>query len=423
MSNAMKSIWPALGVVLLVGWYSVLPFERIPTLEYHGFTLKVSYFIGVLLSLWGVLNLNWLRRIKLSLSDKFLVLFGLIATLSTLAGYVEPRNAIVLALWWLMIALYLLSSRMDLYRIVANAILLATFAVSIFGLYQFIGDSLGLAPSLTGLRDEYTRHVLGFPRIQSVALEPLYFSNFLLVPLFLALKRSGEAKTFWNKYWWLSVLLLINIILGQSRGAYLGLGASLIILVAHLIMRGGKQHLARLALTVIAAMIISAGLVTLNGRKTLTDSFKEHAFAQDATNQGSVGGRVDGYRQAFEYFKEKPLLGWGPGSFGTLAKTDNSPNYQIANNIYLEVLAETGILGLIAFFGFLLLLTIESWRAYRAGSDATRRTILYLGLGLVAVFIQYNFFSTLYIIYIWAFLALLRSQFDNSKSVILKPKA
>ena len=248
------SRWPK---VLLVLWFLVLPFERIPTVEYHGFTFKASYLAGLLLILWAIFNIKLLVQKSFTASDRLLLLFGLIASIATLIGYHEPRNLIVLALWWLMIMLYFVSSRLISAPKIEGVILAITTIVCLFGVYQFIGDSLGLPTTYTGLRDEYTRIVLGFPRIQSVALEPLYFSNFLVVPLFLALKRSGEIYKFWNKYWWLSVLILINIILGQSRGAYLSHIVSLLLLVFYLIWQTRSRQIARVALGIIAAMKIS----------------------------------------------------------------------------------------------------------------------------------------------------------------------
>ena len=54
---------------------------------------------------------------------------------------------------------------------------------SVFGLYQFFGDIIGLPTFATGLKDHYTKAVFGIPRIQGTAVEPLYFAGMLVIPL------------------------------------------------------------------------------------------------------------------------------------------------------------------------------------------------------------------------------------------------
>ena len=74
--------------------------------------------------------------------------------------------------------------------------------VSIFGIYQFLGDLvLGLPTFLTGLRPQYTKAVFGYPRVQATAIEPLYFAGMLFWPMFLMillLLNNLKFRDFWN---------------------------------------------------------------------------------------------------------------------------------------------------------------------------------------------------------------------------------
>ncbi|HLB32163.1 MAG TPA: O-antigen ligase family protein [Patescibacteria group bacterium] len=420
-----QSFYPSRWVAgLLALWFFVLPFERLPTLEYAGFTVKISYIVGLavlLFWLWG--------RSKLSFrpSDWWLAAFWSAALLGLLSSPSPPRSIIVFLMWSFVFLLYFAVSRLMVkygaYLKIEKVILITAAIVCLFGLFQFIGDSFGLPSTITGLRDFYTHTVLGYPRIQSVALEPLYFSNFLLAPLFLALKQSSEMNKLWNKYQWLAILILVNIILGFARGAYLALIISLIILAIYLLYQRKIRPLVSVFGAIIISLVISYGFIVLSTRQLNLRDIARHTIAQDTQSSDSVGGRLGTYRLAWQQFRTKPILGHGPGSFGPLATPNNQSlnGYGIVNNEYLEILAETGAVGLMVFLGFLVTLAYEAWRGYNRSDSAKRQTIFYLGLGLLAVFIQYNFFSTLYIIYIWAFLALLRSQFDNPNNVILKP--
>jgi len=418
-----KYIGQRLGSILVALWFFLLPFEYIPTVEFHGFTIKTSYLAGILILTWSVFDKKIITRKKFSTSDWLLLLFWLAGAVATTLGIHEARNLIILALWGFMIMLYYCASRLIDYARIEKIILISAAVVSLLGILQFIGGSIGLDTAYIGLRPLYIKSILGFPRIHSVLLEPMYLANFLFIPFFLAIRKSFQQPKTVNKYWWLAILILADIILTQSRGAYLSLLVAIILLVIHWLWRKYYSKIARLMFVGLASIVLASGLILINGPRALIDNFANHAVGQDIPSADSVNYRFDNYRSAYKMFIDKPLLGHGIASFGTLTHRANFTGYDIVLNEYLEILAETGAVGFIAFLGFLAALAYESRRAYRAGNESQRQTILYLGLGLLAVFIQYNFFSTLYIIYIWAFLALLRSQVDNYSNVILKPKA
>lgn len=438
---------------LLYALFFTLPFERIPTLEVFGFTLKASYIVAIILVATYIIKKY--HSIAYSTSDYILVLFWLFGSITLLWSANTQLGAIIILLWLLMFILYFVVARAlsdeKTREKVENIVLLSTTLVCIFGIYQFIGDSLGLSSSFTGIRYWYSKQIeiLGFPRIQSVALEPLYFSNFLLVPLFIAIKkyftfsqkienRSSRfsvlfdklkldlrLETFGNKYFWIITLILINIILGVSRGAYLALIISLILMLLYLALNWKKYRELKIKLVGLAAAIVISGALSylgiyaLNG-KSAAFNFQSHAAVEDTESGTSVPGRVETFKRAWNYFKGKPLGGIGVGSFGTLNyfyDEQHLKHYGTVNNIYLEILAETGGIGIILFLLFLLFYMRDLYQGFNKLDDQKKLAATLLSLGVLAIFIQYNFFSTLYIIYIWVFLALLKSniKFKNDK--------
>ncbi|TBR24376.1 O-antigen ligase family protein [bacterium] len=103
------------------------------------------------------------------------------------------------------------------------------------------------------------------------------------------------------------------------------------------------------------------------------------------------GGRLGAWRIAWSAFSERPLAGWGPGSFGFLYKRDRSAGlayaegpdvaFPHAHNDWLEVLAATGLLGGAAY----------AW-AHAAAGGAARRVWGPAGAaglgGAAALFVQ-----------------------------------
>jgi O-antigen ligase len=407
--------------------FSVLPFERIPSHSLFGFTVKLSYIIGVILLLITGL-LYWKKQIKIQWfeADKALMVLWVMALLSLTQTTILSRGLVIAAMWLFMFLLFIVVSNYlrskEMIQKTEMIILGATTLVCLFGIYQFIGDSLGLSHSITGLRDLYAKEVLGYPRIQSVALEPLYFSNYLLLPLFVAMRRVLEEKT-WRSYsFFVTTLIGVNIILGVSRGAYLavviGIGVVLGWAIWCSMRKQGEQlaHLknwTRLLGALILSVIVSALMVVSFRGYTVSQSLLGHVQVDDTKSGTSVPGRLETYRIAGNYFLKHPIFGIGLGDFGPRTLTSqaefNKYGYGIVNNEYLEIASETGLLGLFAAICFLWFYSKELISAYRNAGSNKRWRIVFLVAILVAFLIQYNFFSTLYIIYLWVFLAWIRA--------------
>jgi O-antigen ligase len=417
----LKKYW----VYILV---ASLPFERIPSfnasVNAHTFTIRISYiiafvgFIAFIKIFWGLLKSRWT-------SPQFwLLVYLFVAFLSGIAALNVNRSFFALAATILTIGAGLIISRtakITQMPMVYKVLSAATVVVCLFGLYQFIGDALGLSNSLTGLTPNYTRRVFGFPRIQSTGLEPLFFGNFLLIPFGLTLAKALSGRA--NK--WTYILLLVvtaTMTLTLSRGTYYAAIAGSIGLAIMLTRKQTLRSAATSLIVLLAGIGLSIGLIAAvttlrpsegrSGDKALKQ-FAKQSTTVAATTTSADSDRVVNRKLAVEAFKKRPLIGYGLGNFGTYVQTTRpglyGPNTSrvVVNNEYLEILAETGIAGALALLGFALTL---GWKVFYRLIFASAEERVWL-LGLVAVAggfaIQFNAFSTLYIMHIWVALGLL----------------
>ena len=82
--------------------------------------------------------------------------------------------------------------------------------------------------------------------------------------------------------------------------------------------------------------------------------------------------------------------------------------WKIVNNEFIEILAENGILGLFFFCLFILFLIVRSIKAIIITKDEYLRAILVGLLGaFIGVLVQYQTFSTLYIMHVWFLIGLM----------------
>lgn len=415
---------------LLVAFF--LPFERIGSLELAGATIRASQIFALLmLASWALyaLTKNKIAKEKSPLLI-FLPIFWALSMLSIIKSVNVERSILVFVFeFFVMIVALILPNILNTQKKIEKAvriIILSAVVVSVFGIYQFLGDMLGLPSSITGLREHYTKEVFGFPRVQSTALEPLYFGNFLLIPasimigLYLEKKESFQEfkKIKKNSITTIAILglIVLNILLTVSRGAYLGLAVVLVLSAVLFFKKLMKpSRIIGIAVAGILAVNVLLAFIGLNGTREV------EVFTDQITNLSSGAGiveRVKTYEDSVEFISKNPLLGVGIGNFGPqIALSPNqtpSDGWLIVNNIYLEIAAERGIPAVLVFIGMICMLVLRSFRAYKEAQSSSQKTLLVtLTVALVAIYIQYSTFSILYIFHIWFLVGLLISQQNN----------
>jgi O-antigen ligase len=133
--------------------------------------------------------------------------------------------------------------------------------------------------------------------------------------------------------------------LTASRTAYVGL----LILVLLLFMYSKKK--ARfIAVTCFLAIVLSASVPSMYKDRFISLKEVTTTIAGNEEPNGSVGGRWDLIRDAWLVFLKYPLFGCGMDSFKRIP-FDEKPYRTIGetHNLLMQVLAETGLVGLFAF--------------------------------------------------------------------------
>ncbi|GAY12224.1 putative serine/threonine protein kinase [Pseudonocardia sp. N23] len=184
--------------------------------------------------------------------------------------------------------------------------------------------------------------------------DPNFWGRFLILGLPFGLAfvhRSLTRRSRWELLFsaGASLSILVGIYLTQSRGTMLaaGLTVAVWLVVAGPRIRRRAFFLAPLSLLVLLLPGIGDRLLTLT---QAVSSAPDYAADQSLTERGNVGD------VAFGVFKANPLFGTGPGSFATSMQqyaplTDAGPTGDITatHNLYLELLSESGIVGMLGW--------------------------------------------------------------------------
>lgn len=410
---------PQIGL-FLVGFF--LPFERMPTVELGGLTVKINHILIIFLALAFIGQKIAQGKLRLPQDPGrfFLLLFLLTLTFSLPAAINLTRSLEVLAFMILMGITYLTVTLVvedkESLILAIKGILWGAVVAALLGLFQFFGDMINLPTQVTLLKEGYDKSTFGFARVMAASQEPLYFSNYIFIPFFvgLLLLIRGQMHEVFKKSWaiLLVLALLINLVLAISRGAYLAFAITFVIFVILQVKIIFQPKVLAGAVMVVVVVLLGSYLALLKSEPQAIDEFVSHVKVEDRDVGESVVSRVNASRQALDLFGDKPIFGIGLGNFGPQVQgnIDEEPDtgWFIVNNEYLELLAENGIVGLASFALLIIVLFIRAIIAFFKTQDKLLKSaIAGLSLALVAILIQYATFSTLYIFHVWFAIGLL----------------
>jgi O-antigen ligase len=191
----------------------------------------------------------------------------------------------------------------------------------------------------------------------------------------LLLALASFERKFWLRmgYYFLGGVSAICLMYSLSRGGYAAF------LVGWLFLGIVKQ---RKLLVLLAIFIVSwAGLVPQAVQQRITMSYDARSGAIDH----SAETRLVLWDDALEVFKTSPLIGTGYLTYAYMHRykglNDGTAYYEDTHNIYIKILLETGVIGIILFFLLLLLTFITGFRLFLRAKDPFHASI---GLGIAA---------------------------------------
>lgn len=398
----------------LIAVVVALPFERVGSIDIAGLTLRPSQVLLIITLVAWLVDGMIRRRLKIFSNPALvpLILLLFVNLLSLTQAVNLRRGVVVLAATALTMLMSLVVPQLvtttDRARTIIRALIYVTIIVTIFGLYQFVGDLIGLPTSLTGLRDLYTKEVFGFPRIQGTALEPLYFVNFLILPISLIAAFLLSRQRIMSTIILVGALALgaINVVLALSRAGWAALAVSLFIIGVYYFRKIFSPRQLLIGVLVVVVTVVVFGRVF-----KLTDNtdLSVEKFATQAVSLfegASYSDRVSTFTDAAAAFQQHPWLGIGVGNFGPalapFPTIEPEGGWLIVNNIFLEIAAETGIFGITLFVFFLGMLFVRSVKAITTTQSPWLRAALVGSLAaFVGVILQYQTFSILFIMHIW----------------------
>lgn len=237
------------------------------------------------------------------------------------------------------------------------------FCVSLLGLFQYFFVYSFLPKDLASYNlTKSTEHMINLKRIVSVFGWPNYLSGYLAMVLPLSSAYIFILQSRWQRYVMVLITLIIFLamLFTYTISAWLGLVIAILITFWFYVMPKGSGSARGLKITkifpsILVIILVSAVLLVIAKRAT-------------PFTIASFNSRIEYVRSALLMIKNHPIFGTGLGTFGVVI-----PNYintpaafsRYAHNSYLQIFAESGILGILLFLLIIFFIVKESNEAVK----------------------------------------------------------
>jgi putative inorganic carbon (hco3(-)) transporter len=207
--------------------------------------------------------------------------------------------------------------------------------------------------------------------------------------------------------WVIFLILLIALILSYTRAAWLsvimGLG---VMLVTY--FRIKFKYILFIIILVAGAIINNRYSIIHKMEKNKQDSsvnLAEHlqSVTNIATDESNLE-RMNRWAAAFRMFNERPVFGWGPGTYmfkyapfqHSSQKTGISTNFGDLGNAhseYIGPLAESGVLGTFSFLLIVIVSIITGYKVYNRVAERELKLVLLTSMVALMTYMMHGFLN------------------------------
>jgi O-antigen ligase len=246
-------------------------------------------------------------------------------------------------------------------------------------------------------------------RISGPVGDPNFYAMVMLVLVPLALERllDERSRPLRLAALWALTVIALTVVFTYSRGGFVALAAAIFAWFFLYPLRLKYFPVLILVGVTFLMLIPQEYLARISTLKELISAPSVGFRTQDFALRGRASETLAG----LEMIKQHPILGVGVNNYSSnyldYAKSLGlapSASERAAHNLYLEVAAETGLVGLSVFLVFLGTMAkniIDSWKKLRGTRDDLARMVAAIGAGILGYLAASVFIHSAYPRYFW----------------------
>lgn len=365
------------------------------SLSIYGFTVRFVQVILVLESL--ILIIQGKYKIVLSIPIVSVIVSHLI---STIFSY-DLKESIAYNFWLIynfIFVLYVFYSyaKNNSKEKVINLLLLSFLIQSIYIYIQFTMGLFGFDDPFFPMQNYFNiyRPAIWFYEPSYLAT---YFSAYLAISFYLLTSLKKK------KYIYHTINSILSIVVITSSTGYLAIGFSIMlisIINIRNIMKINKKVLVYILLTIITLGVLLY-ILDLN----FINVFLGRIFTSGISQ--ASGGRVQSWKETFDVFLNNPFIGIGPNAYPVYSNTGLPPY-----NVSLELLANVGMVGFIAFYSFFINIIFT---CYKSGKEKNNHFNISIVMGLIVFIVTLQANQNYMRLYLWMLLGIALGFSRNNK--------
>jgi putative inorganic carbon (hco3(-)) transporter len=227
----------------------------------------------------------------------------------------------------------------------------------------------------------------------------------MLIPLIIAFILTRGEKSLFRRVsmWVVLAIFIVAVVFSYTRAAWISLIGALAVLIM-VWLRIKFFSIAVIGLVLLGVLYNYRAEIKIQleqNRQVSSEDLVEHvkSISNVATDASNLE-RLNRWSCAWRMFKEKPILGWGPGTYMfnyapfqlKREKTEistNAADHGNAHSEYIGPLTESGIMGTLSFLAIVILTIVTGIRNwYRIKNRNVRILSLALLLGLITYYLH-----------------------------------
>lgn len=351
----------ALIVITLLAWSLAFLFSKVRMVKDVNYLFIAWIMSAALMSIFGAVDPTAHVR-------QILTLMGCVLTYFLTVNLIKDTKTLNRALIFLGLAIFMSAAVAIIQSI---GFRLWGLNLGVGNLWEFVGPGIPLT----------------LPRVTSTWLDPNAYAFFLLTGLPALLYFALRSKSHKLKYIVFSAFVLFGLVLSYSRGAWVGLAASLVTVFFLWLRQQRNKKIWPVVFAGFTSMILLVGTIFFDVLRKPFDFIV-------ALNPDAAEHRIELWGLAINTFLANPILGVGLGGF--LAQ-----HGWVIHNSMLEALVGLGLLGALPFFIMIV-------RTLRAGlSDPSGNIGLALAISFIGVIVASFFISALLLKNLWLSMGLI----------------
>jgi O-antigen ligase len=199
------------------------------------------------------------------------------------------------------------------------------------------------------------------------------------------------------------LLFIVALIFSYTRAAWVSLAAAFLAYMVLLLRVKFKYVMMLLGIAAVLGTIYQTEIKMKleKNRQDASQDFDKHIESiSNISTDASNLERINRWNAAFRMFGERPVFGWGPGTYSfeyapfqhanekTIIST-NMGDKGNAHSEYIGPLCESGVLGLLTFVAIILCVLSTGFRLYYTVTEyETRRLVLVILLGFITYIVH-----------------------------------